>query len=49
MMSNKYNKVLAGVFSFLLPLSSFLLTSCANLDYTEETTRDEEWTFDYFH
>ena len=22
--------------------------SCANLDYTEETTRDEEWTYNYF-
>ena len=25
-----------------------LLTSCDNLEYTEETTRDEEWTYNYF-
>lgn len=31
------------LFAFLL------LTSCADLDYTEETTRDEEWTFNYFN
>ena len=31
------------LFAFLL------LTSCADLDYTEETTRDEEWTFTYFN
>jgi len=24
------------------------LTSCADLDYTEENTRDEEWTYTYF-
>lgn len=32
-------------------LSSILcgfLTSCVNLDYTEETTRDEDWTYEYF-
>ena len=50
MKNNKYNKVTARVFSFLLPLSSLLLiTSCANLDYTEESTRDEKWTFTYFN
>lgn len=49
MITIKYNKVAARVFSFLLPLSSFLVTSCADLDYTEETTRDEEWTFTYFN
>ena len=25
-----------------------ILTSCADLDYTEETTRDEGWTYDYY-
>ena len=29
-----YNKVWAGVFSFLLPLSSFLVTSCSD-DFLE--------------
>ena len=48
MISNRYNKVAIGVISFLFPLSSFLLTSCADLDYTEETTRDEEWTYNYY-
>ena len=28
MSTNKYNKVIAGLFSFLLPLSTFLLISC---------------------
>ena len=49
MITNKYNKVAVGALSFLFPLSSFLFTSCADLDYTEETTRDEEWTFTYFN
>lgn len=48
MITNKYNKVAARVISFLFPLSTFLFTACANLDYTEETTRDEKWTFEYF-
>ena len=48
MTTKKYTKVVAGVFSLLLPLSSFLFTSCADLDYTEETTRDEKWTYTYF-
>ena len=25
-----------------------MLTSCADLDYTEATTRDEEWTYNYY-
>lgn len=29
-------------------LTFLLLTSCADLEYTEETTRDEAWTFEYF-
>ncbi len=48
MITNKYNKVTIGVISLLFPLSSLLFTSCANLEYTEETTRDEEWTYEYF-
>jgi hypothetical protein len=54
MITNKYNKVAARVTSYLFPLASYLFTipflaiSCANLDYTEETTRDEKWTFEYF-
>ena len=55
MITNKYNKVLAGgrlvltiVFSYLLPLTTYLFTSCADLEYTEETTRDEDWTYEYY-
>ncbi len=48
MITKKYNQVVIGIFSFLLPLSSFLFTSCANLEYTEETGRDETWTYNYF-
>ena len=48
MITNKYSKVVAGVFSLRLPLSSFLFTSCADLDYTEATNRNEEWTYNYF-
>ena len=55
MITNKYNKVLAGgrlvltiVFSYLLPLTTYLFTSCADLEYTEETTRDEAWTYEYY-
>ena len=47
MITNKYNKVAAGVFAFLF--SSFLFSACADLDYTEETTRDEKWTYEYFN
>lgn len=46
MITKKYNKVAVGVFAYLL--SSLLLSSCANLEYTEETGRDEEWTYNYF-
>ena len=48
MITNKYNKVLVRVFSYLLPLTTYLFTSCADLEYTEETTRDEAWTYEYF-
>lgn len=45
-MNNIFSKVTARVIPFLA--ISFLVPSCADLDYTEETTRDEEWTFTYF-
>jgi hypothetical protein len=49
MITIKYNKVAAGVvLALLFPLSSLLFSSCANLEYTEETTRDEKWTYEYF-
>ena len=48
MITNKYIKVAVGACAFLLPLSSFLFTSCVDLDYTEENTRDEAWTYEYF-
>ena len=50
-----YNKVLDGgrsvlamVFAYLLLLTAYLFTSCADLEYTEETTRDEPWTYEYY-
>ena len=46
--NNKYTKVAVGVISLLFPLSSLLFTSCADLEYTEENTRDEAWTYEYF-
>lgn len=50
MVTIKYNKVIARVFYLLL--TPFLLTpvftSCGDLNYTEETTRDEAWTYEYF-
>ena len=42
------SKGLVKVLPFYL-FAFLLLTSCADLDYTEETTRDEEWTFTYFN
>ncbi|MBO5616456.1 MAG: RagB/SusD family nutrient uptake outer membrane protein [Prevotella sp.] len=49
MITKKYNQVALRVFSLLIPLSSFLfVSSCANLEYTEETGRDEAWTYNYF-
>jgi len=49
MITNKYNKVAAGVvFTLLFPLSSFLFIACSDLEYTEENTRDEAWTYEYF-
>ena len=42
MKTNKYNKVLVGIFSFLLPLSTFLLTSCE--DKLELTNPNQQTT-----
>lgn len=36
-----------GDFCLLCVLAAFSV-SCADLEYTEETTRDEEWTYTYF-
>ena len=41
------SKGLVKVLPFYL-LTFLLLTSCADLEYSEETTRDEAWTFEYF-
>jgi hypothetical protein len=50
MSTNKYYKVAAKLCTYLLPLTSCLyISSCADLDYTEETTRDEAWTYTYFN
>lgn len=32
----------------LFILACVMTASCADLNYTEETTRDEEWTYEYF-
>lgn len=49
MITNRYNKVTARLLSCLLTtVSCILLASCADLDYTEENTRDEEWTYNYY-
>ena len=32
----------------LIILAGVLTASCADLDYTEQSTRDEEWTYEYF-
>ena len=41
------NKGLVKALPFYL-LTFLLLASCADLEYTEETTRDEEWTYNYY-
>ena len=33
---------------FLFILACLMTLSCADLNYTEENTRDEEWTFEYY-
>jgi len=49
MKTYKYNKVAVKLSSYLLPLASCLfISSCVDLNYTEETTRDEQWTYNYF-
>ncbi len=50
-MINKITKRHLIGLSFIICCLSFgmVLSSCADLDYTEETTRDEEWTFNYFN
>ena len=40
-------KTILGKLSVLC-LTCLLGVSCADLDYTEETSRDEEWTYNYF-
>ena len=49
MITNRYNKVASGVSYCLLTFVSCLLfIACADLDYTEENTRDEAWTYEYY-
>ena len=49
-MISKINKRHLIGLSFIICLLSFgmMFSSCADLEYTEETTRDEEWTYTYF-
>ena len=37
------------LYNFYIATAAMLLTACADLSYTEETTRDEAWTFEYFN
>ena len=49
--NHKHSRPTLSILAFSFLLSTFLcgcLTSCADLDYTEATTRDEEWTYNYF-
>lgn len=50
-MTMKINKSTKWVMSVVLLTINFSLfiSSCADLSYTEESTRDEEWTFNYFN
>ena len=45
MITKIYNKVALGVFSFLLPLSSFLVTSCADYNVTDDFTAEPDPTY----
>ena len=33
---------------YIFILACLIPASCADLNYTEENTRDEEWTYEYF-
>jgi len=49
MITKKYRRLLIGLSFIICPLAfSVALTSCVDLNYTEETTRDEQWTYNYF-
>lgn len=37
------------LYNFYIAVAALLFTACADLSYTEETTRDEAWTFEYFN
>ena len=43
--NNKYNKVLAGVTSFLLLLTSYLFTACTVDDVKPQGTLDQETAY----
>ncbi|MBO4826612.1 MAG: RagB/SusD family nutrient uptake outer membrane protein [Prevotella sp.] len=36
------------LYNFYIAAAALMLTACADLDYTEATTRDEAWTYDYY-
>lgn len=44
-MNKRFNKITLTGYGLLLTIG---LASCSNLEYTEETSRDEEWTYTYF-
>ena len=49
MITMKYRRLLIGLSFIICHLSlGVALTSCADLDYTEENTRDEVWTYTYY-
>ena len=47
-MITKINKTMRTITVISYCLAVIVFSSCANLEYTEENTRDEAWTYEYF-
>ena len=45
----KNNFLIFNLHGFYIVVAAFLLTACADLEYTEATSRDETWTYTYFN
>ena len=48
-MITKINKTLRAITVISYCLTVIVFASCADLEYTEETNRDEKWTYEYFN